>query len=166
MRRIIFYLMLVASIIGSVCVVLFVPQFWQINGHGGGGNGWDALFGNRYSFLPTLFRGDWVFAWNSGHALIYAVTFFFLICALTLLILVLLLLINGLRLGRSSRLYRNCSWFMFAALVLTAFYIWYSIDMAGGDWSINTLPWAFYVPLGTALVTTIMGGVMRITEKD
>ena len=170
MKRLFFFILLVASIGASVNIVLFVPGFWEFNpsGETGGaipsGTGYDML----YFFFTNL--SDWEWAVNVETFMIFALISFVVLSVASFLILTFILLLTLGNLNNSRRLYRNTAWFLSASLTLSGIYIWMVVDVInsyeGFSFGINTLPIWFYVPLGTAILSTIIGGVLRATEVN
>jgi len=176
LKRLIFFLFLVASIGASLVMVLFVEQFWLINitGNSGdagnilepiGGTGWDLI----YTFFNNI--SDWEFAFDWTNILLFSTIAFSIFCIAILITLLLILLINKGNLNRSRSLYRNAAIFFVGVLPLIGGYIWMLVDvinLAGpaGNWSVRAFPVIFYIPFVTGLVMTIWSAIARVTETN
>jgi len=180
MKRWIFFILLFTSVLGSACVVLWAPGFWEINLTGeagiaaGDGNGWDMM---TVFFNNITESGMW--EWNVFNALIWSTAFFLFLMALTLLILILIFIINKGKPNNSRRLYRNTVWFFVGAAVLSAAYIWFVVEIMDAlnygaylwsqerpfSWSIRTLPFWFYIPIGLSLILVILSIIFRATDS-
>ncbi|MCL2846409.1 MAG: hypothetical protein FWE38_01840 [Firmicutes bacterium] len=175
MRRLLFWIILVAAIGFSTLVVLFVENFWAINLTNESGAAAVATGGNGWNMIIEFFRNiaDHEWGWNSENVLVYALIVFVLLNIVTLVTLALVFLRNIGMLNRSERLYRNAMWFFFSALVLSAAYIWWVVDVmetmnavAPTTWGMRTISVWFFIPIGLGLVSAALSGVFKSSELN
>ena len=173
MRRLIFFIMIFAAIGFSLYVVLGQASFLMVTTGNALADGIQNAIGMTGA---DIFRGFFENIGNSdtwgttaGHFMTYGIVLFVILCALCVLSLVLILLLNGFALGRSRRLYRNANWFFTGALFLTGTFIWYAVWLMNNtpesSWSIRTLSWWFYIPFALALVMNIIAGSFAASER-
>lgn len=165
---------MLAAIGGSVCVVLFVPGFWEysLTGNTDGvvsasGNGFDII---RH-FLENISTHEW--GWSTQNSILYAMVLFLIFSAVDVIILVFAFIFNFGNLNRSKKLLRSSSAFMTAATILTTAYVYMVFDSisvarnAGIDtsWGVRTFPIFFYIPILSALIMSVLAAVFRSSEK-
>ena len=180
MRRLFFYLFLVAVIGTSLILALFVNQYWNVYPLGSTTtiegieaswpdnplNGFEMLFNSDIGFFMNLSNWEWAF--DSYNVMVFSLIIFIIFCLAALLTLLLILLVNLGNLNKSRSLYRNGLVFFVAAMILTGAYIWFAVDFTsytGLGWSIRTLPIAFYVPPVAGLIMLVWGGIARAVER-
>lgn len=189
MRRLIFFLLLTATIGASLIIVLFLPGFWSIGtspgsyqnlicqgdiiivggnvyfptGFTGGTTGFDLL----WDFFANLSSYPWAF--DAMTVTIFTLIIFVLFCVSALLTLFLILLVNLGNLNRSRSLYRNAVVFFVGAILITGAYIWLTVDIMNSSplftWTSRTLPWMFYIPFSSGLLISIFAAIFRSTEN-
>jgi len=154
--------MMVAAIGIVTYVILFQSGFWFSPLNELGMRGWDLVEG----FFRNLTRSE-TWGTTSGHFMIYGLVIFCLMMVFTIVSLALTLILNFGLLSRSKRLYRNAGWIMSAVMIVYGFQIWMLIEAlneAGASFNIEMFAWWFYVPFGVALIVSILGGALRVSE--
>jgi len=151
---------MVAAVGMMIYVVLFETGFWFTPLGEFGMRGWDMVEGFFTNLTASATWGT-----TPMHFLIYGHVLFCLMMLWVIVSLALSLILNFGLLGRSRRLYRNAGWLMSAAMVIYGFYIWFMIDiLPSGAFSMSLFsPW-FYVPFGVALIVSILGAALRVSE--
>ena len=172
MKRLLFFVMLAASIALSMSVVLFVPGFWAINttGEAGGASAVSQSgFSKVWDFVSGGFLENYNWAWSPEHVLLYATILFLAICLATLVVLAFILILNFGFLNRSERFYRNALWFWFATMLLSGAYLWVVVDAMGADgavWSLRAFPVWFYIPIVSGTVMAALSGIFKQSELN
>jgi len=162
MRRLIFFILLLAVIGGTSCLLVFgVP-----------GGVLDAPPETAFELLKGVFEsikgGTWPWSsFNLYTIFIYGYVLFLLINAVLLLSLLVMALTTLFRFSKIYRFFATVWWHFLAALVFTGVNVYLMLD-AGGNFMdhLKELPWQFYMPLGSAIVLAILGIILKKTERN
>ncbi|MCL2755884.1 MAG: hypothetical protein FWE45_02415 [Firmicutes bacterium] len=165
--RIVFFLILIASIGFSAIAIFYISDFFTYNP--GGTSTW--INGSPYNgfnrvtnFFYNITSHTW--AWTPYNALTYAIIIFLVINTLVLLGLVFGFIFNLGNLRR-THLYRKSIWFFISTGTLIAAYVWYivhSFNSRDISFNINTLSIWFYVPIILSLTCVLVAGIFRRSE--
>ena len=150
MKRAIFYILLLAAVVGSTCVVLLIED-------------WSGLDITR-EFIRAVIDGTFVWGTTSAHFYIYALMLFWILNASTLLTLFLIFMFSKFRFRNIRRPYRISLWWLFSAILITAFWAWPYISFNGWTFDFDHLKFVL-IPLASALVTCVVGLVFSILDR-
>lgn len=163
MRKLLFFVFLLAGIAGSLYILLFVDAFFIYNGsYQIGGTTYSG-----YARLGNLFRNITSFRFGTTpyHFLTYAKVLFLIVCSTLIIRLILRFIFTLGTLGKASRVYRKSIWFLLACMVLSCAYVWYVANATSAEdatgFSLRTLPIWFYLPIVAAIICTAMAGAFQ-----
>ena len=157
MKRILFYLLLVGTIVGSSAVVLWVKGFLPYSSISGAtGQSW------LEAWVKSMTNGTFKMGASAADFLLYGLTLFILMNAAILLTMLLVFLFSGFNLNKIAKFYRICIWYFVASLVITGVYIGYVI---GYKVPFKDIPWMAYIPIALGIIIIVIGIIFRKTEK-
>ena len=156
MKRIIYYILLLAGILGSSYFVLWQLEFIA------GNTGLELM----KVFIESIKSGSFTFAFDPPHIITYAIAIFLVVNAATLLTLLVVLIINLGVLSKVMKFYSISSSFFISAFILTAGFAYVIIE-AGGDImkKFLDLNLFFYLPIVASIVLMILGAILKKTER-
>ena len=158
MKRFIYYLLLLAGIIGSSCVVLFLGDFMPQSLSGT--TGADIM----KNFINGIVKGNYQFGTSTTDFFTYGMTLFLLINVALVLAILLSWLISGFRLSKIKRFYSIAVWFFVSSMFITAFWVWLQIDTVP-HFVFNDYLRLNVVPFAASLVLCLLGLVFSVFDR-
>ena len=180
MRRLLFFILIMVGLIGSVFVVLFLPDFIaaSIPATAFGGRGDTTFlgiavqertgFGMMAHLIAQIRAGTFSFGGDAVSLFTYSVAIYLVIVAAIILTMLLLLLFTLGSLRRISRFYSISTWFSLVAFLMTGAYIWAVVHLTRGNDTINffqDFPIWGYVPIAVATILPIIGWILSVGDN-
>lgn len=152
MKRLIYFLLLLAGMGAAVCLLLFKCDYLQ----------------DLKAVFNLVKAGTWSWSDFSAYTVwIYGLVAYLFIVAILVLSLLIMSLTTLFKFSRIHRFYATGWWYLIAALMFTGAVV-FSLIQGNGAFmdNLKDMPWEWYVPLGSALVLFIVGIVLKKTERN
>jgi len=160
MKRLIFFFLLIASIAGVSCMLLFMP--FDIPGVTKVG---DTLFEHLKYAFELIKGGLWNWSSTTDSVIFtYGLVLFLFVNAVLLISLLVMALTTLFKFEKVYRFYSTATWFLVSGIIFTGVVVYTAIATAGGAAFMDIVkvqPWQLFVPFVASIALLVLGLIFR-----